>query len=174
MGEFGMSEPPPRPKRSARRAAPPNVEVPSRSQSMSTAMPPTPQTPRGPPQVRVDMNLLRRPSTGALSYTASRQPSATSATSPHPPPPVSASASAPPSAVSQKRSPLTFREIESPRRVLTEQEKADKWEDLLERSARAGGTLHLGQAESKLMSDDPAAHEVQEDESFFDSYYSDA
>ncbi|KAM5544218.1 hypothetical protein V8D89_001878 [Ganoderma adspersum] len=174
LGEFGMNEPPPRPKRSARRAAPPNVEVPSRSQSMSTAMPPTPQTPRGPPQVRVDMNLLRRPSTGALSYTASRQPSATSATSPHPPPPVSASASAPSSAVSQMRSPLTFREIESPRRVLTEQEKADKWEDLLERSARAGGTLHLGQAESKLMSDDPAAHEVQEDESFFDSYYSDA
>ncbi|PIL25226.1 hypothetical protein GSI_13115 [Ganoderma sinense ZZ0214-1] len=176
LGEFGLNEPPPRPRRSARRGAPPNVEVPSRSQSMSTAMPPTPQTPRGPPQMRVDMNLLRRPSTGALSYTASRQPSATSATSPHPPPPVSASASAPTSAVSQQRSPLTYRGMESPRRVLTEKEKADKWEDLLERSARAGGTLHLGQAESRLMSDDSAAHEheVREDESFFDSYYSDA
>lgn len=122
--------------------------------------------------MRVDVTLLRRPSTGALSYTASRQ---ASATSPHPPPLVSASASAPSSAVTQARSPLTFREMESPRRMLTEQEKADKWDDLLERSARAGGTLHLGQAESRLMSDDPAAHDdVREDESFFDAYYSDA
>lgn len=168
LGEFGLKEPPPRPKRSTRRAAPPNVEVPARSQSMSTAVPSTPQTPRGPPQVRVDITLLRRPSTGALSYTASRQ---ASATSPHPPLPVSA----PTSAVSQKRSPLNFRELESPRRVLTEQEKADKWEDLLERSAAAGGTLHLGQAESKLMSDDPAsgAVDARDDESFFDSYYPD-
>ncbi|KAI1793436.1 hypothetical protein LXA43DRAFT_1081355 [Ganoderma leucocontextum] len=166
LGEFGLKEPPPRPKRSTRRAAPPNVEVPSRSQSMSTVMPPTPQTPRGPPQVRVDAGLLRRPSTGALSYTAARQPSATS---PRPQP--SASASAPSSAVSQKRSPMTFREMESPRRVLTEQEKADKWDDLLERSAQAGGTLHLGQAESRLMSDDPAVHG---DDSFFDGDDSDA
>ena len=32
----------------------------------------------------------------------------------------------------------------SGQKVLTEQEKADRWNDLLERSARAGGTLHLG------------------------------
>jgi hypothetical protein len=29
-------------------------------------------------------------------------------------------------------------------KVLTEQEKAERWDDLMERSARAGGTLHLG------------------------------
>ena len=79
-------------------------------------------------------------------------------------PSVSASASAPSSAVSQKLSPLTFREIESPRRVLTEKEKADKWEDLLERSARAGGTLRVGEA--RLMSDDP---ELNGEDSFLDT-----
>jgi len=44
------------------------------------------------------------------------------------------------------QSMLTFRELGSgtERHALTEQEKADKWADLLERSARAGGTLHLG------------------------------
>ena len=36
--------------------------------------------------------------------------------------------------------------------TLTEQEKSDRWNDLLERSARAGGTLHLG-TEDRLPSD---------------------
>ena len=44
-----------------------------------------------------------------------------------------------------------FREMESPRHAWTEQEKQDKWEALLERSARAGGTLHIG--ETGLLSD---------------------
>ena len=50
------------------------------------------------------------------------------------------------------RSPLKFREITSgeggvkDRRALTEKEKADKWEDLLEMSDRAGGTIHIGNA----------------------------
>ncbi|KDQ27103.1 hypothetical protein PLEOSDRAFT_1077835 [Pleurotus ostreatus PC15] len=35
--------------------------------------------------------------------------------------------------------------------MLTDKEKDDKWNDLLERSARAGGTLHIGGAE--LLSD---------------------
>jgi hypothetical protein len=41
---------------------------------------------------------------------------------------------------------MTFRELGSSeeKQQLTEQEKADRWDDLLERSARAGGTLHLG------------------------------
>jgi hypothetical protein len=45
------------------------------------------------------------------------------------------------------RSPLTFRELggsPSARAPLTAQEKADIWDDLLERSDRAGGTIHLG------------------------------
>ena len=67
-----------------------------------------------------------------------------------------------------KRSPLTFRELDSPRQKLTEKEKADKWEDLLARSAQAGGTLHLG--ESQLLSE---STDVHGDDSFFDGSDSD-
>jgi hypothetical protein len=55
------------------------------------------------------------------------------------------------------KSPLKFREAgsgeggEKDRKVLTEQEKADRWDDLLEKSDRAGGTIHIGNA--KLPSD---------------------
>ncbi|KAF7309554.1 hypothetical protein MIND_00326300 [Mycena indigotica] len=49
--------------------------------------------------------------------------------------------------------PLTFREMGQKSAGLTEQEKASKWEDLLERSNRAGGTIHLGNSD-KLASDD--------------------
>jgi hypothetical protein len=58
------------------------------------------------------------------------------------------------SSPSSARSPLTFRELGSglsARTPLTAQEKADIWDDLLERSDRAGGTIHLGGQE--LMSD---------------------
>ncbi|KAG0698090.1 hypothetical protein DFH29DRAFT_122231 [Suillus ampliporus] len=47
--------------------------------------------------------------------------------------------------VSQLRSAINYRELDAPRRPpLTERQKADIWDDLLERSAQAGGTLHLG------------------------------
>lgn len=50
---------------------------------------------------------------------------------------------------------LTFREVGSPRRqAWTSKEKEDRWDDLLERSARAGGTLHLGAGGARLASDD--------------------
>ena len=57
---------------------------------------------------------------------------------------------------SHSRSPLRFREMGSgegggDRKALTEKEKADKWDDLLEKSDRAGGTIHIGNA--KLLSD---------------------
>ena len=49
---------------------------------------------------------------------------------------------------------FTFRELGSAQgQALTSQEKEDKWDDLLERSARAGGTLHLGTGSSLLPSD---------------------
>lgn len=49
----------------------------------------------------------------------------------------------------------TFRELGSARgQAWTSQEKEDKWDDLLERSARAGGTLHLGVGSTQLASDD--------------------
>ncbi|KAF8987522.1 hypothetical protein BDQ17DRAFT_552279 [Cyathus striatus] len=56
---------------------------------------------------------------------------------------------------SSSSSRLTFRELSSSGKkyALTEKEKADIWDDLLERSDRAGGTLHLGAAEDLLMSD---------------------
>ncbi|RDX50827.1 hypothetical protein OH76DRAFT_364266 [Lentinus brumalis] len=178
LTEFGMSEPPPRPKRSSRRALPPpNVEVPDRSQSMSAAMTQSPATPRGPPpQVRVDMDLVRRPSVGAMSYASTAKQVSTgssnspaSALSPHSNSPGSAlSQSTSPSSAASNRSPLTFREMDSPRQKLSEKEKADKWEDLLARSAQAGGTLHLG--ESQLLSE---SADVSGDDSFFDGSDSD-
>ena len=56
----------------------------------------------------------------------------------------------------RSRSLLRFREMESgegggDKKALTEKEKADKWDDLLEKSDRAGGTIHIGNA--KLLSD---------------------
>jgi hypothetical protein len=49
---------------------------------------------------------------------------------------------------------LTFREVGSSRRqAWTSQEKEDRWDDLLERSERAGGTLHLGAGSARLPSD---------------------
>lgn len=48
---------------------------------------------------------------------------------------------------------LTFRELDAPRRApLSEREKADIWNDLLARSDKAGGTLHINGA-AELMSD---------------------
>ncbi|KZT25219.1 hypothetical protein NEOLEDRAFT_1178633 [Neolentinus lepideus HHB14362 ss-1] len=46
---------------------------------------------------------------------------------------------------SPSRSGFMFREFgATPKQQWTEKEKAEKWDDLLERSARAGGTLHIG------------------------------
>lgn len=61
------------------------------------------------------------------------------------------------SSSTNSRSPLKFREFGNgegewkDRRALTEKEKADRWDDLLEMSDRAGGTIHIGG--SKLASD---------------------
>ena len=57
---------------------------------------------------------------------------------------------------SRSRSLARFREMESgegggDKKALTEKEKADKWDDLLEKSDRAGGTIHIGN--TKLLSD---------------------
>ncbi len=49
---------------------------------------------------------------------------------------------------------MTFREINPEKRLnLTEQEKADRWDALLQKSDAAGGTLHFGEND-KLASDD--------------------
>ena len=49
----------------------------------------------------------------------------------------------------QSGSPLKFREMgggegEKDRKMLAEKERADRWDDLLERSGRVGGTIHIG------------------------------
>jgi len=63
-----------------------------------------------------------------------------------------------PSTSSHSRSPLLkFREMggeeggKKDKKALTEKEKVDKWDDLLEQSDRAGGTIHIGN--TKLPSD---------------------
>ncbi|KAH9072297.1 hypothetical protein EDB83DRAFT_2362174 [Lactarius deliciosus] len=49
---------------------------------------------------------------------------------------------------------MTFRELGGTRRqAWTSQEKEDKWDDLLEKSAQAGGTLHLDAENAGLPSD---------------------
>jgi len=49
---------------------------------------------------------------------------------------------------------MTFRELGgTQRQAWTSQEKEDKWDDLLEKSARAGGTLHLDTESGGLPSD---------------------
>ncbi|KAG5635179.1 hypothetical protein H0H81_012131 [Sphagnurus paluster] len=85
-----------------------------------------------------------RRSTGAHSTTSSatvtqprrRSSSYFSLALSNSPPPVSPTSPASPPRL------MTFREMGTAE-VLTEQEKAARWDDLLERSARAGGTLHL-------------------------------
>lgn len=144
MFEFGVgspSSPPSRPIRSERRK-PASIHVPPPSTSISQQR--SPVTPRANhPTLVIDVLTPTRtpPGPSSGSSTTKRGPS-------------SASSSTPPSSVlssSKKRSPVTFRELESPRAAWSEKEKADKWEDLLRRSARAGGTLHIG--ESGLLSE---------------------
>ena len=96
--------------------------------------------------------------------------STSTADTPSPPPelfdglsPISASDSA--------SSAVTFRDIAKfePGAVLSEKEKVDKWNDLLDRSDRAGGTLHVGLG--GLLSDsirDSALEPIRDDYSFID------
>jgi len=147
LPEFGQA--PPRPKRSSRRK-PTSIELPPASISSSVALhsPMTPRTPRPIPKAAIDAQRL---STSTVNHASAGQQ-----TSPTP----SSSATSPSSTVSSHRSPLTFRELESPRPAWSEKEKADKWDDLLERSARAGGTLHIG--EPGLLSENMRLSEYSE------------
>ena len=57
-----------------------------------------------------------------------------------------------PSSSTTSRSSLRFGEGVNDRKVLTEKEKADRWDDLLEMSDKAGGTIRIG-GNTKLLSD---------------------
>ncbi|KAJ3526585.1 hypothetical protein NM688_g8245 [Phlebia brevispora] len=127
MSEFGVlsESTPPRPRRSSRRKPPP-AELASPTASTPVSPPlPSPRTPRSPTSRSISVDI----SGASLS-------SGKDSLSPF---------------SSHLRTPLRYRELEASRTPLSEREKAVKWDDLLERSNRAGGTLHLG--ETGLMSD---------------------
>jgi len=138
MSEFGVSDSPlsapPRPRKSSRRQPHSSDGSPSPSSTMKPS--PISSSPRTPilPNLSIDVFSRSRRSVSTTSRPRDG--------------PISPS---PSSASSKNKSPLNYRDMESPRTALSEREKAAKWDDLLERSARAGGTLHLG--ETGLMSD---------------------
>ena len=82
------------------------------------------------------------------SSSSTERPGSTSAST------ISAHAVAGTSASAGSVARLTFRELGGTRRqAWTSQEKEDKWDDLLKKSARAGGTLHLDAESAGLASD---------------------
>ncbi|KAA1468973.1 hypothetical protein DENSPDRAFT_551261 [Dentipellis sp. KUC8613] len=134
QSEFGLASavslqtPPPRPARSSRRPTP-TLSAPASTTRETPSSPLTPSVMLAP-DVGDTLSLIQSNDSADGHSNASTAKQAN-----HSP-------------VGQ----LTFREIDaSPRQTLSEQEKNRKWEDLLERSARAGGTLHLG--DGGLMSD---------------------
>lgn len=124
--------PPPRPARGAMCSSRLSESEPSPSQSTFT-------TADEEPNPRIS---LQAPSTLSEASTAKMRTSSRSSTS------TSKDASS-----SQLRSAVNYRELNAPRRPpLTEREKAEIWNDLIERSEQAGGTLHLG-GDGELESD---------------------
>ncbi|EJD07575.1 uncharacterized protein FOMMEDRAFT_164511 [Fomitiporia mediterranea MF3/22] len=140
------SEPPPRPPRSSRRGPPgPPSIVNSSNSSHSSNSPPS----------SVARTFFEdrsgRASIGALSQASTARPSMLRAAPSSPcstpsPPPELLDSQSPVSASDSASSTMTFRDINgvATKPVWTEKEKIDKWNDLLDRSDRAGGTLHIG------------------------------
>ncbi|KAI0060669.1 hypothetical protein BV25DRAFT_1917502 [Artomyces pyxidatus] len=119
---------PPRPARSIHR---PTLTPPATSPAAASFVPPTPAPAADAPDT-LSLSYRSRDSIGGHSNASTARPL--------------------PPAGSPAVAQLTFRELDgSPRQVWTKQQKEDKWDDLLERSAMAGGTLHLG--EGGLLSD---------------------
>ncbi|KAF8838424.1 hypothetical protein BDN67DRAFT_92937 [Paxillus ammoniavirescens] len=132
-GGVSLSPPPPRPQRSLKRGTGNSGPTSPASRSANNAegdAVEAPQIDRASPSAQSDASTTKpRPRSNSLT-------SRSASTSDHSP----------------DRSHLTFRELHAPRRPpLSEREKADIWDDLLARSDKAGGTLHLGVGE--LMSD---------------------
>ncbi|KAF9219991.1 hypothetical protein BS17DRAFT_769693 [Gyrodon lividus] len=129
-GGVSLSPPPPRPSRSTRRGTGPTSPSRNSVKDGDEGVAEAPKLDRASPSAQSDASTAKpRPRSNSLTL----QPAITS-DSPH------------------SRSQLTFREMDAPRRPpLSEREKADIWDDLLARSDKAGGTLHLGVGE--LMSD---------------------
>ncbi|KAL0955285.1 hypothetical protein HGRIS_004175 [Hohenbuehelia grisea] len=132
-----LSQPPPRPTRSAKR---PPLSTSASSSRVTSPNRPSASSARPERNIEAETTAPPRKSLGSLSTTSTFRPSRRSASaSPH----------------RAARAAAVFRELPteampSPQ-LLTEREKSEKWDALLERSARAGGTLHLGGTE--LLSD---------------------
>ncbi|KAI5124245.1 hypothetical protein M0805_005094 [Coniferiporia weirii] len=124
-------DPPPRPPRSARRGPIPTNPSPPSISSVSRT---------------ISSERAGRESIGAHSQASTARPSVTRySPSPSPsPPPLLSSQQSPVSATDSQTSTLTFHDAARPKANWTEKEKLDKWNDLLDRSEKAGGTLHVG------------------------------
>ncbi len=89
------------------------------------------------------VNLLQSPGPSVQSHD-SHSTSSTERPGSTPTPTISAGAVAGTSEGTSSVTRMTFRELGgTQRQALTSQEKEDKWDDLLKKSARAGGTIHL-------------------------------
>ncbi|KAJ8694684.1 hypothetical protein PTI98_007339 [Pleurotus ostreatus] len=124
--------PPPRPSRSMQRPSP--------NASASSSRVASPTRSKAEPHPSIDIKL-ETPDPPRLSL-GSQSAASTSKTSHQ-------RSSSPTS----RRRTMVYKNMSAAQKspMLTDKEKDDKWNDLLERSARAGGTLHIGGAE--LLSD---------------------
>ncbi|TFK32137.1 hypothetical protein BDQ12DRAFT_692934 [Crucibulum laeve] len=143
---------PPRPSRSVQRPSPLTSPQPTRL--------PSPEAVRTPQQFdtgrKSESYNPNRRSSGGFSTSTARPWRRSSSFGASPAQAISPSRPSTASASTSSRALLKFREMgsrEEKKQMLTEKEKADKWDDLLERSARAGGTLHLGGGTEQLASD---------------------
>ncbi|RDB15929.1 hypothetical protein Hypma_003526 [Hypsizygus marmoreus] len=140
-----LSAPPPRPSRSSQRPPPAPMSVNSESKSMPTS-PANTFSSYGSRRVPVppyDPALIPRTPTSPNANRHSTSAQSTTSTATARPALLRRRSSSATSLSSPPRRTMMFREL-GKAEALTEQEKAKRWEDLLERSAQAGGTLHLG------------------------------
>ncbi|KAG6816210.1 hypothetical protein H0H87_007708 [Tephrocybe sp. NHM501043] len=148
LDEMGYSPaeslpPPPRPMRSAYRLnRPASISTPTSPVNgpMSPCTPGPSTSTTVSPLLSGSANDNRHSVASTLTITNAhrRQRSSSFLSSTSPPSPHSA-----PSSTSPPQRAIMFRELGRSNPGLTEQEKSARWEDLLERSAQAGGTLHL-------------------------------
>ena len=138
------SEPPPRPPRSTRRGP----VAPSISHSSHSSHSSDPSNTRLPQRRRSG-----RGSIGGLSQASTARPNTSHSIttngeleSPSSEPPPLLDSQSPVSVSDSNSSSLTFRELGAGggKVVWSDKEKLDKWDELLDRSERAGGTLHVG------------------------------
>ena len=154
MPSFDVQQPPtnkfpPRRSSSKRVQVPKNTSSEPTKETITIGPPPVPQRhPRRPPPPKTHTAPYRKQSMPDVKIVMSPTPQARPR-----PSPADTTPKARPRSVSDSditidlasKQVFTFREMPADgTRHLTEQEKNAKWEDLLRKSAKAGGTLHVG------------------------------